>query len=393
MFYVLEHKLKSIENEALISSIKEIESSFGLLLNILSKSNLDSLLSGKDEIRTLFEQNQVINISQGTNFGTFIHAFTDNSQALQVGPIEIPWFIRNAMRILLFIFIFSISFALFIWLRPLWSNLLKIRNAANEFGQGNYSSRIPYRKRSTIAPVAQAFNAMAERTQQSINTQKELTSAVSHELRTPVARMRFALEMLEESDTDEDKTRYVESINSDIDDLDMLLEELLSYARFDQQNSKINRRLEKLTPWLSTSMDKLMPLADDKLLNYQINGIGLNESAYFEPRLMSRVLDNLVQNALRYANNTVEVTLSKDSQHYVLTVEDDGNGISKADQIHIFDAFSRIDSSRDRSTGGFGLGLAIADRIIKAHQGTITIEDSKMGGACFEVYWPVGSGA
>jgi len=295
------------------------------------------------------------------------------------------------MILLILTFVFSIATALFIWLWPLWSNLLKIKKAANEFGEGNYSARIPFRKRSAIAPVAQAFNAMAERTQQSINTQKELTTAVSHELRTPVARMRFALEMLEQSDQEDDKSRYTKSLNIDIDDLDLLLEELLSYARFDQENTKLDLRLEKITPWLSTSIEKLLPLADSKLLNYQIEGIGLNESAYFEPRLMSRVLDNLVQNALRYAENTVEVTLSKDAEHYELIVEDDGKGISKADKTHIFDAFSRIDSSRNRSTGGFGLGLAIADSIIKAHQGTITVEDSKLGGARFIVRWPLHS--
>ena len=389
MFYVLEQKFQPIENIDLNNVIEALEPSFGLLLKLLDKKNLDQLLDGKPEIQSLFKQNQVINISQGSNQATFIRSFRSNEQGLQIGPIEIPWIIRNFLLVILLTFVLAIATALFIWLWPLWSNLLKIKHAANEFGEGNYSARIPYRKRSAIAPVAHAFNAMAERTQHSINTQKELTTAVSHELRTPVSRMRFALEMLEESENKEDKARYVESINADIDDLDLLLEELLSYARFDQENTQLELRLEKLPPWLSTSMDKLMPLAEKKYLNYQIEGIGMNESAYFEPRLLSRVLDNLVQNALRYAKSTVEVTLQKDVQHYVLTVEDDGNGISKADQTHIFDAFSRIDSSRDRSTGGFGLGLAIADRIIKAHLGSITIKESRLGGACFEVRWPI----
>ena len=232
---------------------------------------------------------------------------------------------------------------------------------------------------------------MAERTQNSINTQKELTNAVSHELRTPVARMRFALEMLEDSDTEIDKARFIESLNTDINDLDILLEELLSYARFDQDNAKINIRIEKIIPWLSQSMEKLMPLADTKLLNYHITGIGINESASFDPHLMTRVLDNLVQNALRYSKNNVEVTLKKDINDYILTVDDDGSGISKDDQKIIFDAFSRIDSSRNKSTGGFGLGLAIVERIIKAHQGTINVKDSKLGGACFQVHWPINS--
>ena len=104
---------------------------------------------------------------------------------------------------------------------------------------------------------------------------------------------------------------------------------------------------------------------------------------------MSRVLDNLVQNALRYAKHKVDVTFTKDHNDYLLIVEDDGNGIAKDQREHIFEAFSRIDASRDRASGGFGLGLAIADRIIKAHQGSILVSDSSMGGARFEVRIPV----
>ena len=389
MFYVLKQKLLKDDSKEIMDTIESIIPTYGVPIGLLNQNQLRQLFEEKPDLETLFEQNKTINTSQNTNHATFIQFLENKAQALQIGPIEIPWFIRNALSIMLFVFVFSVATALFIWVRPLWSNLLKIQKAATEFGEGNYSTRIPFKKHSAIAPVANAFNAMAKRTQQSITTQKELTTAVSHELRTPVARMRFALEMLESTDKEEDKKRYLESINEDIDDLDLLLEELLSYARFDRENTKLNLHLEKLTPWLSNSINKLIPLAKDKSLNYQIEGIGINESAYFEPRLMSRVLDNLVQNALRYASSTIEVTLSKDIEHYVLTVEDDGKGISKEDQKHIFDAFSRIDSSRNRATGGFGLGLAIVDRIIKAHQGSIEIKKSNMGGALFEARWPI----
>ena len=309
--------------------------------------------------------------------------------ALQVGPIKIPWFVRYLPTLVLLAFVLSIATALFLWLLPLWSNLQKIKRAAIEFGNGNYDARIPFRKRSSIADVSAAFNSMAERTQDSIRSQKELTSAVSHELRTPVARMRFALEMLENTEDRQAIKRYSTDINDDIEELDKLLEELLSYARFDQVNSKISLRMEKLSPWLTKSINKLMPLAKDKNLDYQVIGIGVNESAIFEPRLLSRVLDNLVQNAIRYARNNIEVTLCKDNEHYLLIVEDDGPGIEKQQRGKVFEAFSRLDASRDKATGGFGLGLAISDKIIKAHQGHINISKSKMGGAKFDVYWPI----
>jgi len=229
---------------------------------------------------------------------------------------------------------------------------------------------------------------MAERTQNSIRSQKELTSAVSHELRTPVTRMRFALEMLEDTKDENERKRYQSDINGDIDELDELLVELLSYARFDQASTELNLKQEKLIPWMATSMNKLMPLAKDKNLSYRVEGIEANESSLFEPKLLRRVLDNLVQNAIRYANHNIEVTLCKDNKNYLIIVDDDGSGIEEQQRQKVFEAFSRIDPSRHKSTGGFGLGLAISDKIIKAHQGHISIKTSKLGGAKFVVSWP-----
>jgi signal transduction histidine kinase len=281
--------------------------------------------------------------------------------------------------------VLSIALMLFLWVRPFWSSLIKIKQAADEFGAGNYSARIPYKKRSAIAKIAQAFNRMAEQTQRSIHSHKELTSAVSHELRTPVARMRFALEMLSETDNKKDQQRFIKDINTDIDDLDLLLEELLTYARFDRQDSVIKRSKEPLIPWISNSMEKLMPLANHKSLSYQIDDIDRHETTNIDARLMSRVLDNLVQNGLRYAHQQVKVTLTKNNGDYLLVVEDDGKGIPEEDRTQLFDAFSRLDSSRDRASGGFGLGLAIAKRIVVEHQGELSIGDSALGGAQFEV--------
>lgn len=109
-------------------------------------------------------------------------------------------------------------------------------------------------------------------------------------------------------------------------------------------------------------MKKLMPLAKDKNLDYQIIGVDDNESALFEPRMLTRVLDNLVQNALRYAANQIEVTLSKNKGYYCLIIEDDGCEIDKLERKKIFEALSRIDPRRHKSTDGFCLGLVISDK-------------------------------
>lgn len=393
MFYLIESKLLKEKQEKWPEIIKDLLPVFQLPLSLNDTETISGklvgLLNRQEKIIPLIQKGKVVNITQGSKNTTFVKNIPGSTLLLQIGPIEIPWFMRNFFYLMLFAFILSFATMLLLWIWPLWSNLIKIKQAADEFGSGNYNARIPYKKYSPIAKVSQAFNDMAERTQRSMRSQKELTTAVSHELRTPVARMRFALEMLSTSNDKQDNKRYLNDLDTDIDDLDLLLEELLSYARFDQENTKINRIWVKLVPWISDSIEKLMPLTKDKALNYHIVGIGVNEMALMEPRLMTRVLDNLVQNALRYALYKVEVTLSKDNDSYILIVEDDGKGIPESERHHIFDAFSRIDASRDRSSGGFGLGLAIADRIVKGHQGNITIHDSVFGGARIEVRWSV----
>jgi len=388
MMFLIQTKLLKEKEEKWPDTLKELQLSFGLPLSL---KQLNSFDKSPDEVKQhipSIKKGKVMNISQGTKHATLVQKIPDSAQLLQIGPVEIPWYMRNFHYLILLAFILSFATTLFIWIWPLWSNLIRVKKAADDFGSGNYSARIPNKRWSPIANISKAFNAMAEQTQSSMRSQKELTTAISHELRTPIARMKFALEMLDASHDKKDKSLYVKDINEDIDELNLLLEELLTYARFDQKNHQLNPRLEKLIPWFSHSMEKLIPLAGKKTLHYKVEGIGVNETSLFEPRLMSRVLDNLVQNALRYSKQTVEITLSKDHHSYLLMVEDDGDGIATDKREHIFDAFSRIDASRDRASGGFGLGLAIVDRIIKAHDGSISIHSSMLGGARFEVRIP-----
>ena len=358
-------------------------------ISLKPTSTLDfNALINKSQAISDINAGKVVNITPGAYKVTLVKKLPDMDQLLQFGPVEIPWLTRNFPYLILLTFAMSFATMLFLWIKPLWSNLIKIKKAAEEFGKGNYDQRIKHGKFSPISRVSKAFNAMAERTQRSIRAQKELTSAVSHELRTPVSRMRFALTMLDSTQSPQDRSRYINAINEDIDELDMLLEELLSYARLDQQAPQITPVVVRLKPWFNNTLEKLLPLANDKRLHYATKNIDKHESCLFEPIMMSRVLNNLVQNGLRYADSTVDVALKKEHNFLFITVEDDGRGIPKDNRETIFNPFSRLDPSRDRASGGFGLGLAIVNQIVKAHQGIITIHDSPLGGAKFVVRIP-----
>lgn len=389
MMVLLQSRLLSHPSQDWPTILKNLQPDFGLPLSLISLETIPQEINNRSQIMDAISNNKTVNISQGTDVATFVKKIPHSQQLLQVGPIKIPWYIRNMPLLIILAFILSIATTLFLWIWPLWSNLMKLQQASDKFGAGSYATRIPINKISPIKKITIAFNKMAERTQRSIQAQKELTSAVSHELRTPVARMRFALDMLESSDDQQDQSRYIEAINQDIDELDTLLEELLNYARYDHDSPPINQCTVRIIPWFKKSMAHLEPLADQKQLRYKNLNVDDEDSCCFDPRLMSRVLDNLVQNAIRYAHHSIQVTINKETEYLTISVDDDGIGISQEKRKHIFDAFSRIDSSRDRESGGFGLGLAIVDRIIKAHKGTIHVDTSTLGGARFTIKIPL----
>lgn len=182
---------------------------------------------------------------------------------------------------------------------------------------------------------------------------------MSHELRTPVARMRFSLDMLEETDSPADRQRYVSNMNLDMDELDLLLNELLTYARFDQGTNSLNLQNLSLPEWMDKSVQELRGLTGGIALGWEGNDSSNSELAHFDPVLMSRLLSNLVQNAARYANTRVLISLTQTEQSHQICVDDDGIGIPESDRERLFEAFATRDSSRNKESEGFGLGLAI----------------------------------
>lgn len=263
--------------------------------------------------------------------------------------------------------------------------------AAQAFGEGNYGIRLSPYPYSPLTIVNQAFNTMADRTQRSIDAQRELTAAVSHELRTPIARLRFALEILAVTTDEEKKQHHISEMNTDMDELGQLLSELLVYARLDaQQGQVVHPVIVEVKAWFSQCKAQWVFLPSDKIIEWCCDAsIAVDEMARFDADLMRRALGNLVQNAYHHAHQYVAVTLGKSDEHYVLRVADDGVGIPEVDRQRLFEAFAVGEISRNKCNTGFGLGLAIVKRVLNAHGGSVHIEDSLLGGAQFSMYLPI----
>ncbi len=310
-------------------------------------------------------------------------------QVLTMGPfaeLEPEFFI---LEISLYAAVFvTLGLITMIWVLPFYRKLTIISNAALAFGNGDFSRRAILTRRSALAPLAQAFNSMADRIQQLIKSHKDLTSAVSHELRTPIARIRFGMEMVDAAPDKAGQRKYVAGIRQDVDELDDLVNELLNYSRLDRERPVLDIRPHQLVHWMQaivTSADQAHATLDVSMAAVPDND---HLDCAFDARYLHRAVTNLLRNAMRYARQRITVSLRTNADSVAIVVDDDGPGIPAADREKIFEPFVRLDQSRSRESGGYGLGLAIVSQIARWHGGKVTATTSPDGGARFTLEWP-----
>lgn len=315
---------------------------------------------------------------------TFIQRVPRSHYVLVVGPIPYLFYMHE-MRLLdlgLLIFIgLSLALPVFLWMRPHWQDLLRLENSALRLGNGHLDERIDFDSTSSLNRLGVAFNQMADNISTLVASKKLLIDGIAHELRTPLVRLRYRLAISENLPESEQN-----AINRDIGQLEALIDELLTYARLDRPQVALNLEKVNLPEWLEDKVDDFRLITERTILynapqNADFGGVDL--------RLMERVLDNLVNNGLRYSQETLRVSLWLDGELACLQVEDDGPGIPPEERTRIFEPFVRLDPSRDRATGGCGLGLAIVHSIAVAYQGRVAVDGSPLGGASLRFSWPV----
>jgi signal transduction histidine kinase len=185
-----------------------------------------------------------------------------------------------------------------------------------------------------------------------------------------------------------ERKHYLSEISQDIDELDELVAESLTYAHFDRGVPKIEWQSCPAESWLRNVISH----ATKGLQSVEFSCTNrLSQTAReirLEPRYMGRALGNLLKNAATYADGRIEVVMAEEGGDCLIHVDDDGPGIPQANRRRVFKAFTRLDTSRDRDTGGFGLGLAIVQRVAAWHGGRVEISRSPLGGARFTIRWP-----
>lgn len=279
---------------------------------------------------------------------------------------------------------------LLLWVWPHWRDLERLRETARRLGQGQMAERTHISPRSNIGELAAVFDTMAGDLERHVNQQRDLLNAVSHELRTPLTRLDFGLVLLFDEVPPASRKRLLELVGH-VRELDELVLELLSYSRLESATQACERVEVSLLELVDSVLGGFAEELDSRGIQWQVCCETELPRFVLDPRLTARAVQNLVRNAMRYCDEHLLIRLRLEADGgCLLTVEDDGIGIPVEERERIFQPFYRLDRSRDRSTGGFGLGLAISRRAIEGQGGSLSVEQSVLGGAQFSIRLPAG---
>ncbi len=260
--------------------------------------------------------------------------------------------------------------------------IAKVRRATKSFAAGDLQTRVGAgvgKRRDELSGLASDFDEMAERIESLVTSEKRLTQDISHELRSPLARLNVALELTRVKANPETQN-LIDRIETESFRLNEMISRLLTLSKLETNSNGFEKRetnLTKIFEQVAADADfeaqandksvKILQKADAKVLG--------NEN------LLRSAIENVLRNAVRYTkeNTSVEISLEKQNKTAVITVRDFGAGVPDEELKKLFRPFYRVETARDRKSGGIGLGLAIAERAVHAHNGTIEAKNLENG--------------
>ena len=238
--------------------------------------------------------------------------------------------------------------------------------AARSFGMGRGSSEIKPSGAKEVRQATQAFRQMRERISRQFAQRTEMLAGVSHDLRTPLTRMKLQIEMLE-------RTPETRELQDDIQEMERMIDGYLTFARGEGSESLSKINLASLIEEIISTERR-----DGSLINF-VNKSKTIKSVTLRPQAIKRAITNLIINSKKYAE-IIKVEFEYNSEHAIITIDDNGPGIKPEHRDDVFKAFFRLDPSRNTDTGGTGLGLTIAKDIIQSHGGDLLLSEASLGG-------------
>lgn len=275
----------------------------------------------------------------------------------------------------------------------------RLESATRAIENGDLTTRANIPGNDEISALAESFNKMAQKLQAADQRQKELemlrrdlVAWAGHDLRTPLSSIRLLIEALSDGVvTDPEEIRdYLSHAKKHIDTLSMLVDDLFQISQLDSGSMPLTLEPASISDLISDTLESFSGLAAQKGVNLCGSAEEGVDPISMDVLWMGRAFNNLISNAIRYtpADGEISLTAKSAGDNVIVNISDSGEGILPEDIPHVFERFYRGDKSRNRVSGGAGLGLAIAKGVVEAHQGSVSVQSERLRGTTFTITLP-----
>jgi signal transduction histidine kinase len=321
----------------------------------------------------------------------YIHSVHGGLPGLSMNAMQITYQSIGQFFIRAGIIAVGIAFILAFFLsRYILAPVKDLTTAARRFGKGDFTQRVVYNGKGEMADLARSFNSMAENLEKTEQQRRNMVADVAHELRTPVSNLKGYLEAIGDGVIKPDE-ETIRSLNEEAGSLTRLVGDLQELTLADAGKLKITTQPEDIGHIIKETVIVHQAKASGKEINISANIPDELPLVEIDAQRIRQVLNNLISNALAHTNNggSISVSGKKQDKMVSISVNDTGEGIPPEHLTMIFERFYRVDKSRTRATGGSGLGLTIAKRLVAAHGGTISVTSEVGKGSSFTFTVPV----
>ncbi len=283
--------------------------------------------------------------------------------------------------------IFFLFITIFLLSKLLTRPLILMKEATTRLSKGDFSVSVPVQSNDELGELAQSIQTLANDLNHVKQERNEFLASISHELRTPLTYIKGYADIARRTNlSPEERTHYLQIIGEESERINRLLEELFYLARMDQNEFLIKKERVPLFPFLHTVYERVLPAFSNKNIELKL----YSEQDLFveiDSSRFGQVLSNILDNALKYSNEgtTTIIEAFRKNSSIVISIKDQGIGIPEEDLPYVFERLYRVEKSRARVTGGFGLGLTIAKQLVEVHGGTISVESSPGEGTTFTI--------
>jgi signal transduction histidine kinase len=288
---------------------------------------------------------------------------------------------RNRLLVIILVLLTVILVTAFFVIRYILRPVKWLNTGVQEVSRGNLKHRVPLKKSDELRDLAVAFNDMTDRIRDMLHNKDQLLLDISHELRTPLTRMKVALEFLSDS-------QAKQSIQADMEEMEKMVTEILETARMQHKYENLKKQPTDLAELLKQTLTAF----ENQPPGIEIVDLPSEIEAEVDPEQIKTVFENVLNNAIKYSqpdSEPIQVSYKHREFFAIIRITDFGIGIPEEELAHIFEPFYRVDKSRAKDTGGYGLGLSLCKTIMEAHDGKIEIQSRPEEGTTISLFFPL----